>query len=194
MWEPIWASRFRYWLLTGDVSRSCLHSSRTRRVRTLKVSMIVLLWVYEFWCTEGSSESRMRSQTWRGVLECPRHKDWYIGRLYSDTGSVPEKFVVEATMPRRSPHSYQMRRQTQPRDRGGPEGKKARVGWLPSRRLTPPLSRSHGTNMTQIRPQLHSLSHHYGDYFWWTHQLSLHCFSKETSLPLQRTSICASYV
>ncbi|KRY06398.1 hypothetical protein T12_10214, partial [Trichinella patagoniensis] len=23
---------FRYWLLTGDVSRSCLHSSRTRRV------------------------------------------------------------------------------------------------------------------------------------------------------------------
>ena len=21
MWEPIWASRFRYWLLTGDVSR-----------------------------------------------------------------------------------------------------------------------------------------------------------------------------
>ena len=28
---------FAYWLLTGDVSRSCLHSSRTRRVRTLNV-------------------------------------------------------------------------------------------------------------------------------------------------------------
>ena len=37
MWEPIWASRFRYWLLTGDMSRSCLHSSRTCRVRMLKV-------------------------------------------------------------------------------------------------------------------------------------------------------------
>ena len=53
MWEPIWASRSRYWLLTGDVSWSCLHCSRTRRVRTLKVSMTVILWVYEFWCTEG---------------------------------------------------------------------------------------------------------------------------------------------
>ena len=31
------ASRFHYWLLTGEVSRSCLHSSRTRRVRTLNV-------------------------------------------------------------------------------------------------------------------------------------------------------------
>ena len=59
MWEPIWASRFRYWLLTGDVSRSCLHCSRTRRVRTLKVSMTVILWVYEFWCTEG-----VRSPGW----------------------------------------------------------------------------------------------------------------------------------
>ena len=43
MWEPIWASRSRYWLLTGDVSRSCLHSSRTRKVRTLNVTMTVLL-------------------------------------------------------------------------------------------------------------------------------------------------------
>ena len=39
----IWASRFRYWLLTREVSRSCLHSSRTRRVRTLNVTMTVLL-------------------------------------------------------------------------------------------------------------------------------------------------------
>ena len=38
-----YASRFRYWLLTGDVSRSCLHSSRTRRVRMLKVTMTVSL-------------------------------------------------------------------------------------------------------------------------------------------------------
>ena len=29
MWEPIWASRSRYWLLTRDVSQSCLHRSRT---------------------------------------------------------------------------------------------------------------------------------------------------------------------
>ena len=43
MWEPIWASRSRYLLLTGDVSRSSLHSSRTRRVRTLNVTMTVLL-------------------------------------------------------------------------------------------------------------------------------------------------------
>ena len=48
MWEPIWASRFRYWLLTGDVSRSCLHSSRTRRVRTLKVRCRFVLWVMWF--------------------------------------------------------------------------------------------------------------------------------------------------
>ena len=37
-------TRFRYWLLTGDVSRSCLHSSRTRRVRTLNDRY------YEFMC------------------------------------------------------------------------------------------------------------------------------------------------
>src|SRR3954464_12601250 len=37
MWEPIWVSRSRYWLLVGEVSRSCLHGSRTRRVYTLKV-------------------------------------------------------------------------------------------------------------------------------------------------------------
>ena len=29
MWEPLWISRSRYWLLIGEVSRSCLHSSRT---------------------------------------------------------------------------------------------------------------------------------------------------------------------
>ena len=59
MWEPIWASRSRYWLLTGEVSRSWLHSSRTRRVRTLNVTMTVLLWVYVCWCTEG-----VRSPRW----------------------------------------------------------------------------------------------------------------------------------
>ena len=95
MWEPIWASRFRYWLLTGDVSRSCLHCSRTRRVRTLKVTMTVILWVYVIWCTEGCSESRIWSRTWRGVSKWSRHKDWYIVRLYSDTGSVPEKFRIK---------------------------------------------------------------------------------------------------
>ena len=31
------------WLLTENSSRSCLHSSRTRRVRTLNVTMTVLL-------------------------------------------------------------------------------------------------------------------------------------------------------
>ena len=47
MWETIWASRFCYWLLTRDVSRSCLHSSRTHRVCTLKVRW----WLYyEFMC------------------------------------------------------------------------------------------------------------------------------------------------
>jgi hypothetical protein len=49
MWEPIWVSRFRYWLLTGESSRSCLHSSRTRRVGTLKVrwrnSIIWVMWL-----------------------------------------------------------------------------------------------------------------------------------------------------
>ena len=94
MWEPIWASRFRYWLLTGDVSRSCLHSSRTRRVRTLNVSMTVILWVYVFWCTEGSSESRVWSWTWRGVLKWSRHKDRYIGSLYLDIGIVPGEIGI----------------------------------------------------------------------------------------------------
>ena len=42
------ASRFRYWLLTGEVSRSCLHSSRTRRVRTLNVRWRFVLWVMWF--------------------------------------------------------------------------------------------------------------------------------------------------
>ena len=94
MWEPIWASRFRYWLLTGEVSRSCLHSSRTRRVRTLKVTMTVILWVYMFWCTEGCSESRMWSRAWRGVSKLSRHKDWYIGNLCLDIGSVPGEIGI----------------------------------------------------------------------------------------------------
>ena len=38
--------------------------------------------------TECCSESRMRSRTWRGVSKWSRGKDWYIGRQYSDTGSV----------------------------------------------------------------------------------------------------------
>ena len=37
MWEPTWVSRSPYWLLTREMSRSCLHDSRTRRVYTLKV-------------------------------------------------------------------------------------------------------------------------------------------------------------
>ena len=69
MWEPIWASRFRYWLLTGEVSRSCLHSSQTRRVGMLNVQWRSVLWVYVFWCTEGCSESRIWSRAWRGVPE-----------------------------------------------------------------------------------------------------------------------------
>src|SRR3954462_3336732 len=36
-----------------------------------------------------SSESRMRSRTWRGVSKWSRRKDRYIGRLYSDFGKVP---------------------------------------------------------------------------------------------------------
>ena len=36
-----------------------------------------------------SSESRMRPGTWRGVSKWSRHKDRYIGRLYSDIGKVP---------------------------------------------------------------------------------------------------------
>ena len=94
MWEPIWASRFRYWLLTGDMSRSCLHCSRTRRVRTLNVTMTVLLWVYKFWCTEVCSVSQMWSRTWRGVSKWSRHKDWYIGSLCLDIGSVPGEIGI----------------------------------------------------------------------------------------------------
>ena len=37
-----------------------------------------LLWVYAFWCTEVSSESRMWSRTWRGVSKWSRHKDWIL--------------------------------------------------------------------------------------------------------------------
>ena len=36
-----------------------------------------------------SSESRKRSGTCRGLSKWPRHKDRYIGRLYSDFGKVP---------------------------------------------------------------------------------------------------------
>src|SRR5215216_3337269 len=39
--------------------------------------------------TEDCLESRMRSWTWRGVSRWSRHKDQYIGRLYSDIGKVP---------------------------------------------------------------------------------------------------------
>ena len=35
MSESIWASRSRYWLLTGEVSRSRIHNFRTRRVACL---------------------------------------------------------------------------------------------------------------------------------------------------------------
>ena len=34
-------------------------------------------------------ESRIRSGTWRGVSRWSRHKDRYIGRLYSDIEKVP---------------------------------------------------------------------------------------------------------
>ena len=67
-------------------------SFSNRRVRTLKVSMTVILWVYVFWCTEGCSESRIWLRTWRGVSKWSRHKDWYIGRIYLDTGKVPGEF------------------------------------------------------------------------------------------------------
>ena len=36
-----------------------------------------------------SSESRMRPGTWRGVSKWSRHKDRYIGRLYSEFRKVP---------------------------------------------------------------------------------------------------------
>ena len=36
-----------------------------------------------------SSESRMRSGIWRGVSKWSRRKNRYIGRLYSDFGTVP---------------------------------------------------------------------------------------------------------
>ena len=41
-----------------------------------------------------SSESRMRSGTWRRVLKWSRHKDRYIGRLYSDIGKVPSDLGI----------------------------------------------------------------------------------------------------
>ena len=43
------ATRFRYWLLTGEVSQSFLHSSRTHRVRTLNVRWrYSVIWVICF--------------------------------------------------------------------------------------------------------------------------------------------------
>ena len=53
-----------------------------------------VLRVYVFWCTEGSSESRMRSRTWRGVSKWSRHKDWYIGSLCLDIGKVPGEIGI----------------------------------------------------------------------------------------------------
>ena len=104
MWEPIWASRFRYCLLTANSSRSCLHSSRTRRVCTLNIRWWLVLWVYVIWCTEGCSESRIWSRTWWGVSKWSRHKNLYIGRLHSDIGMVrviSNKFRVLSVMYRR---------------------------------------------------------------------------------------------
>ena len=42
--------------------------------------------------TKVCSESRMRSRTWRGVSKWSIGKDWYIGRLYMDTGMVSIRF------------------------------------------------------------------------------------------------------
>ena len=94
MWEPIWVSRFHYWLFTGEVSRSCLHSSRTRRVRTLNVQWWYVLYELCVLVTEGCSDSRMRSQTWQGVSKWSRGKYWYIRRWYSDTEMVRECFGI----------------------------------------------------------------------------------------------------
>ena len=44
--------------------------------------------------TEVCSESRMRSRTWRGVSKWSRHKDWYIGSLCLDIGSVPGEIRI----------------------------------------------------------------------------------------------------
>ena len=78
------------------IDRRCVSVMSTlfsnRRVRTLKVTMTVSLWVYVFWCTEGSSESRIWSRTWRGVLRWSRRKDQYTGWLCSDTRMVSEGF------------------------------------------------------------------------------------------------------
>ena len=54
-------------------------------------------WYYEFyvfWCTEGSSESRIWSRTWRGVSKWSRRKDRYIGSLYLDIGMVPDEIGI----------------------------------------------------------------------------------------------------
>ena len=42
--------------------------------------------------TEVCLQSRMRSQTWRGVSKWSRGNDWYIGRLCLDTGKVSNRF------------------------------------------------------------------------------------------------------
>ena len=44
--------------------------------------------------TECCSESQMRSRTWRGVSKWSRHKDWYIGSLCLDIGSVPGEIGI----------------------------------------------------------------------------------------------------
>src|SRR3954462_6107508 len=59
-----------------------------RRVRTLKVSMTVIMSLCIL-MYRRSSESRMRSGTLRGVSKWSRRKDRYIGRLYSEFGKVP---------------------------------------------------------------------------------------------------------
>ena len=53
------------------------------------VDDIVLYELYDL-VTEFCSESRMRSRTCRGVSKWLRGKNSYIGRWYSDTGSVSE--------------------------------------------------------------------------------------------------------
>ena len=51
------------------MSRLCLHSSRTRRVRTLNVRWWYSIYELCMLVTECCSEFRIRSWTWRGTLE-----------------------------------------------------------------------------------------------------------------------------
>ena len=85
---PIWASRSRYWLLTVEMSRSCLHSSRTRRVCTLNIWWHFGIIELCMLVTEGCLESRMRSQTSRGAPKWSGGKDLYIGKWYWGSGKV----------------------------------------------------------------------------------------------------------